>query len=187
VTASPHHTEYLKGLGATHVIDRHLDNSSLLNAIKKELADGCTQFAFDTISTPDTQRLAFELLAVGGRMLYTIPGSNVVESKDGKEVLLVKGTPFLPSNKELATSLYRHVVQFLEDGSIRVRVNYQWHVKFFSFNLLMCSQITLKFCPMDCPESMTASTELRQEKSAALSWWYALVTLISWVFFVLSL
>lgn len=123
VTASPQHADHLKSLGATHVIDRHLDNSSSLNAIKKELPDGCTQLVFDTFSSTDTQNLAFELLGTGGKMLYTVPGANI-QPKDGKEVIFVKGTPFLPSNTELATALYRHLVQFLEDGSIKVCVKY---------------------------------------------------------------
>ena len=122
VTASPQHTDYLLSLGATRVIDRNLDTPSLLDAIRQVLPDGSTDFVYDTVSSPDTQKLGFELLAAGGRMVFTVPNAGA-QSKDGKEVVLVKGNPFLPANKELATALYKHLGQLLEDGSIKVRLN----------------------------------------------------------------
>jgi NADPH:quinone reductase-like Zn-dependent oxidoreductase len=119
VTASPQHTDYLKSLGADHVIDRNLDTPSLIGSIRKVLPGGSTRFLYDTVSSVDTQNLGLELLATGGRMVYVVPGSGA-QPTDGKEVVLVKGSPYLPVNKELVTALYSHLGQLLETGSIKV-------------------------------------------------------------------
>jgi NADPH:quinone reductase-like Zn-dependent oxidoreductase len=110
------------GLGATQVIDRNLDTPSLIQALRQVLPGEGVQFIYDTVSLPDTLKMGTELLATGGRMIYTVPGA-AVPPKDGKEVVLVKGNPYIPVNKELATALYAGLAQFLEDGSIKVSLN----------------------------------------------------------------
>jgi hypothetical protein len=112
----------LTSLGATHVIDRNLGTSSLLNAIKQVLPDDSTSFLFDTVSSPDTLTIGFELLAIGGQMIYVIPNA-VIQPKDGQEAILVNGNPHFPVNKEMATALYENLGQLLGNGDIKVGLN----------------------------------------------------------------
>ena len=62
-TSSLKHTEYLKTLGATHVLDRSLSSSVLLAEIAEIAAGTPIKYAFDTIGGEDTQRLAHDALA----------------------------------------------------------------------------------------------------------------------------
>ncbi|CAA7269474.1 unnamed protein product [Cyclocybe aegerita] len=68
--ASLEHTDFLKSLGATHVVDRNLSTSETV---------------FDSISLKETQEMAFELLAPGGVLLAVVlPPLVPVDSADGK-------------------------------------------------------------------------------------------------------
>ena len=62
-TASARNAEYVKSLGATHVLDRNtVPISALGDAVKKITSEPIT-IAFDSISEAETQNAAYEVLS----------------------------------------------------------------------------------------------------------------------------
>ena len=117
-TASLKHTENLKSLGATAVFDRDLPASDLAKEIKK-LTKEPIKFAYDSISSNNTQEIGVELLAPGGQLAVVLPVT--AKANEGKSVLRILGIPRLPHNIELIETLYHDkIAGFLEKGIIKV-------------------------------------------------------------------
>lgn len=114
-TASPNHEEYLKSLGATHVLDRSLAAGALQTAIV-DLTSVPIKTIYDTVSSPDTQKVAFGLLAPGGQMITTT--QKFVESTDEKKVIGVLGVK-APHTITLLEEMYRNLEGWLKDGTIK--------------------------------------------------------------------
>ncbi|KAF7986371.1 hypothetical protein HWV62_35392 [Athelia sp. TMB] len=115
-TASPHNTAYLQSIGATHVLDRRLEPA----ALQKEVAS-ITQLpvdvVYDTISEPDTQKLAYEFLSAQGTLVLTLPAS-VGDKSDGKKVKGAVGTAFVPGTEEVIGGLFANLESYLDSGAI---------------------------------------------------------------------
>ncbi|KAF8804120.1 hypothetical protein BYT27DRAFT_7243878 [Phlegmacium glaucopus] len=60
-TASLKHAEFLKSLGATHVIDRNVSASSVATEVSSITKDAPIKYAVDSISLADTQQAAYLL------------------------------------------------------------------------------------------------------------------------------
>lgn len=119
-TASPRNNEFLKALGATHIIDRSLPLSSLaanVSAITKE----SLSIIYDTVGYPDTQNASYDILAPGGTFL-TILSPAVKNVVPEKEIIAPYGTPHLPSHKEFGIELWQQIYTLLESGEFKVRV-----------------------------------------------------------------
>ncbi|KZP13848.1 GroES-like protein [Athelia psychrophila] len=116
-TASLHNAAYLESLGATHVLDRHLDAA----ALQKEVTSISTlpiDLIYDAISEPDTQKLAYALLADGGTLILTMP-SGLGETAGGKIVKFVRGSPFMEGNDDVGEGLYASLHGYLDSGAIQ--------------------------------------------------------------------
>ncbi|KZP06130.1 GroES-like protein, partial [Athelia psychrophila] len=116
-TASPHNAAYLESLGATHVLDRHLDAASL----KKEVVSITKlpiDIVYDAISEPNTQKLGYELLADNGTLILTLP-SGLGETTGSKIVKSTYGSPFAPGNEQIGEGLYVNLHGYLESGAIQ--------------------------------------------------------------------
>ncbi|KZP06120.1 GroES-like protein [Athelia psychrophila] len=116
-TASLHNAAYLESLGATHVLDRHLDAA----ALKKEVSSITKlpiDIVYDAISEPDTQKLGYELLADNGTLILTLP-SGLGETTGGKIVKSTQGSPFAPGNAQVGEGLYANLHGYLESGAIQ--------------------------------------------------------------------
>lgn len=61
-------TEALKSLGATHVLDRNLAEDALVAEVRK-ITSKPIKFAFDSISSRETQNTSYKLIASGGALL----------------------------------------------------------------------------------------------------------------------
>ena len=92
-SSSTAHAEHLKTLGATTVLDRSDATTSekFTSAIPK---DSSVEFVYDSISSPDTQLLAVNILQelTGGKVITVMPpDENAVKAgeKEGKEVKVV--------------------------------------------------------------------------------------------------
>ncbi|KAG6810138.1 hypothetical protein H0H92_013170, partial [Tricholoma furcatifolium] len=116
--ASLRHTEYLKSIGATHVVDR--------NASEAELAEKISQVTTKPIETvyvalgqhPEAQHLGYRLVAKGGR-LVTVNPQAVVEEKEGKKVIRVFGSVNRPHTRELGLQLYGALHDLLDEGLMK--------------------------------------------------------------------
>ncbi|KAI0783908.1 GroES-like protein [Irpex lacteus] len=115
-TASIKNTELLKSLGATHVIDRKADLPSSVKAITSKPI----RYAYDAISTKQTQETAYEVLAPGGEIILVLQFA-VDEAKldKSKRVVQVFGSVHDPTQKALGLGLYKNLTKLLESGEIK--------------------------------------------------------------------
>lgn len=113
-TSSLKHEEFLKTLGATHVIDR--SSNDITSLIKEILPDGTTGIIYDAISLVDTQKVALEISNPDSKILLTLPK---VESIDfgNRTVSNVFGN--VHTQRKLGVSLYAALPHLLQDGSIK--------------------------------------------------------------------
>ncbi|KAF8804124.1 GroES-like protein [Phlegmacium glaucopus] len=117
-TASLKHAEFLKSLGATHVIDRNVSASALATEVSSITQDAPIKHAVDSISLADTQQAAYELLAPGGQLATFL--SVAVKTTKEKNVIAVLGTIRHPANIELLETLYHdNLEQLLKEGTIK--------------------------------------------------------------------
>jgi NADPH:quinone reductase-like Zn-dependent oxidoreductase len=119
-TASAKHTEYLKSLGATHIVDRDVPVAEIPAALKDIVGSLEIEVAYDTIGNPETS-LAQAMAAVipGGRVVTT----NVrvaFEPQEGKLLSRVNATSTIPHNVEPLRKLALRLPGLLEDKSVQV-------------------------------------------------------------------
>ncbi|KAG1814079.1 chaperonin 10-like protein [Suillus variegatus] len=117
-TASPAHEVYLKSLGATHVLNRHLPADvvkAAINGFTKEPI----KYVYDAISLPETQQIGWSILDAKGCLVLTLPP--VVQEDAGKERKAIRtfGSPHVTENKELCKGSWAILSQWLEAGTIK--------------------------------------------------------------------
>ncbi|KAF9223808.1 GroES-like protein [Gyrodon lividus] len=117
-TAALKHTNYLKGLGATHVIDRYLPFPALQQAVAR-VTSAPINVIYDTVSIRETQEAAWELLGPQGRLVLTLPSVIDRHPDDRREIVLTNGNPHTEENWETGRQLWMHVGRWLEKGDIR--------------------------------------------------------------------
>ncbi|KAL0067829.1 hypothetical protein AAF712_004997 [Marasmius tenuissimus] len=115
--ASGHHTDFLKSLGATHVVDRKSVAIKDLPAEVKKITNIPVKAVYDAISLPDTQEASYGTLAEGGNLVIVLDSQikNLVESK---KVHHVFGNVQPEANRPFGRVLYKQLTQFLEDGTV---------------------------------------------------------------------
>ncbi|KAF9484841.1 GroES-like protein [Pholiota conissans] len=122
-TASMKHTEWLKSLGATAILDRNLDVVALSAEIKKFCNGKPLKYIYDAISSPETQKAGFDILDDGGRIVNVTPPvvtPPVIESTNSKTVVHVSGVLRYESNIPLLEPLYHdHLFGLVEKGLIK--------------------------------------------------------------------
>ena len=120
-TASRSHKDYLKSLGATNVVHRHVDKEEQKMAIT-EINSSPIELVYDAISLPETQEVAFNILAPGGTLVSTL--KPVVEENQGKSrrVVATYGSPHVEVNHALCQEAWSVLESWLHDGVLKVRV-----------------------------------------------------------------
>ena len=120
VTASLHHAEYLKALGATHVIDRNVSGAALASEVNTITQAAPIKYVVDSISSADTQQSGYDLLASGGNLVIFMPLA-IKATNDDKDIIHVLGLVAHPANAELLETLYHdNLEQLLKEGHIKV-------------------------------------------------------------------
>ena len=118
-TASLRHAEYVKSIGATHVIDRSISASTLASEISVITQNAPIKYAVDSISLPDTQQTAYDLLAQGGKLVIFLPPA--VKATQEKDVVPATGLLRDPPNIELLETFYHdNLERLLKEGAIKV-------------------------------------------------------------------
>lgn len=115
-----HNTEYLKSLGATHIIDRHISAEALPAELGK--IDGLPgiQFAYDAYGRPDSSlALAFVSVVPGGKVVSLNPIVKV-DPPDGKTLAAFTAGKKDPFNRPHLIKFWREATQLLESGKIKV-------------------------------------------------------------------
>lgn len=119
-TASQSYEASLKALGATHVLDR---SQPITEAQLKGISSKPIKYIFDGISTPETQKQGFDILAPGGKQIVVLEPESFWEQDGKKQVktaIHVLGKKALPEHYDLMKELYRNFTALLERGDIRV-------------------------------------------------------------------
>ncbi|KAJ2977616.1 hypothetical protein NUW54_g11398 [Trametes sanguinea] len=124
-TASLKNEEYLRSLGATHVLDRELFASELFTQVKR-IAGGRVPVVYDAISTAATQNAAFNLLSPGGKLLIVTPNAldedkktRASEEGDGRAAVNVLGIVQIPFLRPFGEELFAHLGALLEKGAFK--------------------------------------------------------------------
>ena len=116
-TASLKNADFLKSLGATHVIDR---NADLITSVKA-ITSNQIQYVFDAIALKSTQEVAYEVLAPGGTLILVLDFAlDDTKVDKTKRVVRIFGTAHDVAQKALAVSLYKNLTKLLESGDIKV-------------------------------------------------------------------
>lgn len=149
-TASPAHEVYLKSLGATHVLNRHL-SADVVKAAINGFTKEPIKYVYDAISLPETQQIGWSILDAKGCLVLTLPP--VVQEDEGKERKAIRtfGSPHVTENKELCKGSWAILSQWLEAGTIKVR--YQAYPSLTAADLPSYSLLGTKFFLMVLKES----------------------------------
>lgn len=117
-TASLKHAEYLKSLGATHVIDRSVSGSALASEIGTVTQNAPIKYAVDSISLADTQQAAYDLVAPGGQVAVFLP--ILAKTTKEKDIFHVLGLIRDPPNIKLLETFYHdNFERLLKEGAIK--------------------------------------------------------------------
>ncbi|KAH7929907.1 GroES-like protein [Leucogyrophana mollusca] len=117
-TASPHNTDLLTSLGATHIIDRKLPIATFQEEVRK-ITSTPVELAFDTVSYPETQQALYDVLAPEGKMVVSTPPVVATKADDKKTILFVNGTFFLPENKKFGSRFMSALTRMIAEGEIK--------------------------------------------------------------------
>ena len=152
-TASLKHAESLKSLGATHVIDRNTSSSALATEVASITKNAPLKYAVDSISLPDTQQAAYDLLGSGGRLATFLPVA--VKTTEEKHVIHAIGVISYPSNVELLNTLFHYNFEgLLKEGDIKVSNGAMFSFPSIDDQLDNISQTGLKYYRMVLLESL---------------------------------
>ncbi|EPT02656.1 hypothetical protein FOMPIDRAFT_1143584 [Fomitopsis schrenkii] len=118
-TSSLRNTDFLKQLGATHVLDRNLSPEELHTEIRKITSEPFTTI-FDAAGYPETQNLGYDLLASGGTMAAVRPDAIDPKKKvEDKKSFFMYADVMKPQNRKLGTSLFSASTRLMERGDLK--------------------------------------------------------------------
>ncbi|KAF9444858.1 GroES-like protein [Macrolepiota fuliginosa MF-IS2] len=128
-TASPKHTDMLKSLGATHIIDRNTPPTNIRTELAKIIgpagkvndpsSSGVIHYIFDSISEKETQTAAYDLLTPGGKLALVLPSFVPADSQTpDKHISSTNGMPDAPHNVGLLGALYSGITAMIENGTL---------------------------------------------------------------------
>ena len=109
-TASLHNADYVKSLGATHLIDRKAD----VVAEARKIFSTPPSIVYDTISLD--QQVGLDILAPNGTLIITLSQSSNLR-KDGKKVVGTFGNVHV--KRDIGRSLFSKLTQLLQSGDIK--------------------------------------------------------------------
>ncbi len=116
--ASARHADFLKSLGATHVIYRAEVPSANLPAAVKKISNSI-KIVYDAIGDADSTTASVESVAEGGQVASVLPDVKV--EAEGKRVFGIYGNSHVPQNREFGKTLWKHLPKMVGDGVIVVR------------------------------------------------------------------
>lgn len=123
-TASPHSTDLVKSLGATHVVDRNLAPDALRAAILEITGGEQPKVVYDAISLENTQSFAAQLVAPGGNLIIVLSSLIPEELASGRQVTYVFGNVHTPANRKTGAIMYSKVTELFENGTLRVSTSF---------------------------------------------------------------
>ncbi|KAK7679613.1 hypothetical protein QCA50_017324 [Cerrena zonata] len=121
-TASLRNEDLLKSLGVTHVVDRNLNATDLISAIRG-ITSKPTQLVYDAIADADTQNLAYDLLSSGGKLLLSLPPViDQARITPDKQVFSFSGQTDHPEYAAIDEEFYAVLQTYLKSGDIKALI-----------------------------------------------------------------
>ncbi|KAI0788269.1 GroES-like protein [Fomes fomentarius] len=114
-TASLHNADLVKSVGATHVLDRTIPSAALVDQIQT-IAGGPIDLVYDSITTSETAKLGYDLVAPGGSLIIVTPFHDEFPEDKEVNVVFAFGTLSVPENHKFSVRLAREVEGLLEKG-----------------------------------------------------------------------
>ncbi|KAK1231514.1 hypothetical protein PQX77_005346 [Marasmius sp. AFHP31] len=116
-TSSLKHTDRLKSLGATHVLDRSTPEASLVSDIQAIAHNKPIELVYDAVGAITQAQI--DLLAPGGAFVLADPGilGPKLDFNDGRRLLVCGGV--VHGFKEFGASLFEKLESLLERGVIK--------------------------------------------------------------------
>ncbi|KIK68691.1 hypothetical protein GYMLUDRAFT_215480 [Collybiopsis luxurians FD-317 M1] len=123
--ASATHTENLKRLGATRIIDRKQVAESELGTIVDQILGGRARLniVYDAVMSAEGQAAGYASLSDNGHLLSVRAIPDAYEPQDeqekrGRKVISVFGSPHLPTTQTFGKIMYEKIGKLIEDGTI---------------------------------------------------------------------
>lgn len=109
------------------MIDRNLSADETLEEVSA-ITTAPIETIYDAVAIPETQNLAYDLLAPGGCLVLVLGDAiDKRKKRSDKRVVQVGGNTNAPdANRRLGRSLYSELTVLLEDGDIQVSISSKW-------------------------------------------------------------
>ncbi|CAL1717235.1 unnamed protein product [Somion occarium] len=121
-TASPRNAEFVKSLGATHVLDRNLSHDDLIAEVRKITSEPF-RVIYDAVALPETQDVAYDILAPGGTLVLVLyPAIDKAKLTPDKHVRMTFGIPHVLEFAEIDAEFFRVLPELLSSGEIKPNV-----------------------------------------------------------------
>ncbi|KAK7679610.1 hypothetical protein QCA50_017321 [Cerrena zonata] len=118
-TGSAHNKEFLLSLGATHFVDRNLGSVELIAQIQ-QVTGGPVPIVYDSVSTDETQNIAYDLLTSDGTLLITLPPAiDQTKIAPNKKVYIASGFLGVPFYTAIDTELLDVLPGLLDSGDLK--------------------------------------------------------------------
>ncbi|KAJ3538748.1 hypothetical protein NM688_g6474 [Phlebia brevispora] len=90
-------------------------------AAVREITKEPIRVVLDAVAAEDTQQLGYEVLASGGTLLNVTLAHYIPEDQQtpDKRIIDIWGNPFLPTRREISTSLYEHITALFSSGELK--------------------------------------------------------------------
>ncbi|KIY65225.1 GroES-like protein [Cylindrobasidium torrendii FP15055 ss-10] len=111
--ASKKHTELLKSLGATEIIDR---NETTLSDLPSKVK-GPVKFVYDSIASTETQEIATAIVSTDGVAVTVLDDSRKVKPAD-KKLVHILGNSMIPGRREFGQKVWGRLESLLAEGKI---------------------------------------------------------------------
>ncbi|KAK7679612.1 hypothetical protein QCA50_017323 [Cerrena zonata] len=118
-TGSAHNKDLLLSLGATHFVDRNLSSVELIAQIQR-VTGGPVPIVYDSVSTNETQNIAYDLVASDGTLLITTPlAIDQTKLTPNKKVYMTAGFLGLPFYTAIDAELMDVLPGLLDSGVLK--------------------------------------------------------------------
>lgn len=116
---SPSNNKLALSLGATHIIDRNLPLSELAEAVKTVTTKPLLTI-YDSVSSPETQSAAYDVLAPGGTLVVVLLETIKEKKSADKEAHVVYGSVHMEMHNDIGPELFKHLTGWFESGELKV-------------------------------------------------------------------
>ncbi|KAF9068405.1 chaperonin 10-like protein [Rhodocollybia butyracea] len=114
--ASARHTDFLKSLGATHIIGRGETPIEMVAETVKKIALTPLKISYNALGDADSRSACFDSIVEGGQVVDVV--SEFKDAGNGKRVVTIMGSAHLPQNREFGRIMWKNVPGLVQDGVI---------------------------------------------------------------------